>query len=117
VDDWLTRVWYHHYTRPANRLQKWWFWFNYFTLGRWSSEYNFSQQDMSVMLNQRYDVPEKLAGTDAEVVQWRRLVVTKHFGGRYALFEQRAIEELAEVEEPQAIPVMVGAGAINQSDG
>ena len=29
------------------------------------------------MINQRYDTPEKLSGTDAEVIQWRRLVVTK----------------------------------------
>ena len=39
------------------------------------------------MVNQRYDTPEKLSGTDAEVIQWRRLVVTKHYGGRDAAFE------------------------------
>ena len=36
----------------------------------------------AVMINQRYDTPEKLSATDAEVIQWRRLVVTKHYGGR-----------------------------------
>ena len=87
VDEWLTRVWYHHYMLPKNSLHKAWIWFNYFTIGRWLSEYNFSQQDMSVMLHQSYDAPEKLSGTDAEVVQWRKLVVTKHFGGRDAPFQ------------------------------
>ena len=62
------------------------------------------------MLNQRYDVPEKLAGTDAEVVQWRRLVVTKHFGGRNHPFEQRTVEELDELEEAP------GAGECRRRD-
>jgi len=53
------------------------------------------------MLNQRYDTPEKLSGTDAEVIQWRRLVVTKHFGGRDAPFEYRSPDDLA----PDAIPL------------
>ena len=61
----------------------------YWSLYRWLVEYNFSQQDMSVMENQRFDWKEKLSGTDAEVIQWRRLVVTKHVGGRSAAFEAR----------------------------
>jgi len=60
-------------------------------------EYNFSQQDMSVMENQRFDWPEKLSGTDAEVIQWRRLVVTKHFGGRTAAFEVHGQTEDGEL--------------------
>ena len=78
VEEHLTRVWYYHCTRPKNALGA--------RLGprcctapmrRWIIEYNFSRQDERVMLNQRYDTPEKLSGTDAEVIQWRRLVVTK----------------------------------------
>ena len=57
--------------------------------------------DEAVMLNQRYDTPEKLSGTDAEVIQWRRLVVTKHFGGRDASFEYRNPDGLA----PDQIPL------------
>jgi hypothetical protein len=55
---------------------------------------------MSVMLNQAYDAPEKLSGTDAEVVQWRRLVVTKHFGGRNHAFEY---------ENPDAVAAEIAA--------
>jgi hypothetical protein len=74
----------------------------YFALRRWVIEYNFSRQDERVMLNQRYDTPEKLSATDAEVIQWRRLVVTKHLGGRRARFEYRNPDGLAPDEVPVA---------------
>jgi hypothetical protein len=61
-------------------------------------EYNFSQQDMSVMANQRFDWKEKLSGTDAEVIQWRRLVVSKHGGGRAAAFDTQAQVEDVELD-------------------
>jgi hypothetical protein len=70
-------------------------------LRRWIIEYNFSRQDERVMLNQRYDTPEKLSGTDAEVIQWRRLVVTKEFGGRSAPFEYANPDGLS----PDAVPL------------
>ena len=56
------------------------------------------------MLNQRYDTPEKLSGTDAEVIQWRRLVVTKQFGGRNAPFEYKNPDDLP----PDAVPLEPG---------
>jgi hypothetical protein len=52
------------------------------------------------MLNQRYDSPEKLSATDAEVIQWRRLVVTKHVGGRHSRFEYRNPDEMPPDEVP-----------------
>jgi hypothetical protein len=73
----------------------------YATLRRWIIEYNFSRQDEAVMINQRYDTPEKLSGTDAEVIQWRRLVVTRHYGGRTAPFEYRNPDGL----DPDNVPV------------
>jgi len=51
------------------------------------------------MLNLRYDTPEKLSVTDAEVIQWRKLVVTKHFGGRDYPFEYENKEPGAAVDE------------------
>jgi len=53
------------------------------------------------MLNQRYDTPEKLSGTDAEVIQWRRLVVTRHYGGRRASFDYKNPDGL----DPENVPV------------
>lgn len=98
VENWRCRVWYFHATQPKNRLQQAWHWLLYWTTYRWLVEYNFSQQDMSVMENQRFDCKEKLSGTDAEVIQWRRLVVTKHFGGRAAAFETHGQAEDVEFE-------------------
>ena len=53
------------------------------------------------MLHQRYDTPEKLSGTDAEVIAWRRLVVTKQHGGRSAAFEYRNPDGL----DPNNVPL------------
>jgi phenylpropionate dioxygenase-like ring-hydroxylating dioxygenase large terminal subunit len=102
VEENLTRVWYYHYLRPKSALQRSWQRLLYFALRRWVIEYNFSRQDERVMLNQRYDTPEKLSATDAEVIQWRRLVVTKHLGGRRARFEYRNPDGLAPDEVPVA---------------
>jgi ABC-type bacteriocin/lantibiotic exporter with double-glycine peptidase domain len=91
-----------HPVVAKNKLKLAWYWFVYWTWARWSCDYNFSQQDMSVMLNLRYDAPEKLSVTDAEVVQWRRLVVTKHFGG------VTAVDEVSLVVEPGTVTTILG---------
>jgi hypothetical protein len=86
VDEHHSRVWYYH-SMPA---RTWWqrllHTLEYKLYVRKLHDDQFSKQDVDPMLNQRYDTPEKLSGTDAEVVQWRRLIVTKHFGGRNAPF-------------------------------
>ena len=114
VEEHLTRVWYYHCTRPKTALGRAWDRIIYAALRRWVIEYNFSRQDERVMLNQRYDTPEKLSGTDAEVIQWRRLVVTKEFGGRNAPFEYKNPDDLppdAVPLEPGVRPVPPGADA------
>jgi phenylpropionate dioxygenase-like ring-hydroxylating dioxygenase large terminal subunit len=102
VEEHLTRVWYYHCVRPKSALGRLWQTAVYYGLHRWIIEYNFSRQDERVMLHQRYDTPEKLSGTDAEVIQWRRLVVTKHFGGRDAPFEYKNPDGLTPEEVPLA---------------
>jgi phenylpropionate dioxygenase-like ring-hydroxylating dioxygenase large terminal subunit len=109
VEEWLTRVWYMHGIAPRNKLELAWNWFVYWTWARWSCDYNFSQQDMSVMLNLDFTSPEKFSATDAEVVQWRRLVVTKHFGGRNHPFEY----ENAEPGTPIAATAAAAAASRN----
>ena len=101
VEEHLTRVWYYHCTRPKTALARLWDRVAYYAVRRWIIEYNFSRQDEAVMLNQRYDTPEKLSSTDAEVIQWRRLVVTKHAGGRDAPFEYKNPDDL----DPAAVPI------------
>lgn len=100
VEENVTRVWYYHCTRPTTALARLREQAIYYGLHRWIIEHNFSRQDERVMLNQRYDTPEKLSGTDAEVIQWRRLVVTKHHGGRDAPFEYRNPDGLAPDDVP-----------------
>src|SRR5262249_38725577 len=100
VEENLTRVWYYHYTRPKTAARRLPDPVLYATVRRWVIEYNFSRQDEAVMLDQRYDTPEKLSGTDAEVIQWRRLVVTKHYGGRDAEFEHHNPGGLAPDDVP-----------------
>ncbi len=99
VENWCSRVWYFHATQPASALHRFRDRLLYWSLYRWLVEYNFSQQDMSVMQNQRFDWKEKLSGTDAEVIQWRRLVVTKHFGGRSAAFDTNTPEDEATFDD------------------
>jgi phenylpropionate dioxygenase-like ring-hydroxylating dioxygenase large terminal subunit len=101
VEENLTRVWYYHTLRPKTAIARLWQRFLYAALHRFIIEYNFSRQDERVMLNQRYDTPEKLSATDAEVIQWRRLVVTKHFGGRDAPFDYKNPDGLT----PGAVPL------------
>jgi phenylpropionate dioxygenase-like ring-hydroxylating dioxygenase large terminal subunit len=101
VEEHLTRVWYYHCTRPKNAWRRFWDRAAYATIRRWIIEYNFSRQDERVMLHQRYDTPEKLSGTDAEVIAWRRLVVTKQHGGRSAAFEYRNPDGL----DPNNVPL------------
>lgn len=101
VEEKLTRVWYYHYLRPKSAPGRLWQRVLYYGLHRWIIEYNFSRQDERVMLDQCYDTPEKLSGTDAEVIQWRRLVATKHSGGRNAPFEYRNPDGL----DPDAVPL------------
>ena len=107
LDPWRTNLWYFHWTEPKSAIQRWWFWLLYNTMYRWLGEYNFSVQDGSMMWNQRYDTPEKLSGTDAEVIQWRKLVVTKAFGGRNAPFGYER-EADTGIEEKAVAPVAAG---------
>ena len=84
VNESKSRLWYFHYTRPRNIIQKAWHSLLFFLAYRWASEYNFSAQDGSVMPNQVWDDPETFSPTDQEINLWRKLVITKHYGGRNA---------------------------------
>ncbi len=99
IEPWKSRLFYFHWTQPANWFQKMWYKFLYNTMYRWLVEYNFSIQDGSMMFEQRYDHPEKLSGTDAEIIQWRKLIVTRHYGGRDAEFGVGHGRSLKEIEE------------------
>ena len=69
-------------------MQKLWYQFLFNIFYKWDGHYLFSAQDGSVMPNQKWNVKEMLSPTDFGIVQWRKLVVTKHFGGRNSKFGQ-----------------------------
>ena len=107
VEEWRCRVWYFHYTRPANLLQRWWHKLLYVGFYRWASQYIFSAQDGEVTPNQRWDTPEMLSPTDAGVVKYRKLMAVKHFQGRdSALAEEQSMDRGRKAEAPvtQSVP-------------
>lgn len=109
VEEKKTRLFYYHCTYPKNRIQRWWQTFLYYVYHRYIIEYNFSNQDNSVMNNQSYNSPEALSITDSEVVQWRRFIVTKHFGGRNAEFAFKNPGNLS----PQDVPMEMVSGGMS----
>jgi hypothetical protein len=59
--------------RPA--LRRLWFRLAYHAFWDWARNTNFSNQDYRVMAPQRYDRGEKLSGSDAEIIMWRKLLL------------------------------------------
>jgi len=107
IDERTTRIWYYYAVRVAGPLARAWRRLDWALFRRWAVIYNFSQQDERVMRAQRWDTPEKLSETDAEIIQWRRLVVTKHEGGRDAPFEYRRVADAASAANYTA-PIFTG---------
>jgi hypothetical protein len=75
VDEKLTRVIYYHAVRRRSALRRLWSTACFHAFQNWLQNINFSMQDYRVMAPQRYDTPEKLSGTDAEVIAWRKLLL------------------------------------------
>lgn len=75
-----TRIIYYHAVRRHTALRR--FLHTVFFYGgySWLMHENFSQQDYRVMGPQRYDLPETLSPTDAEVVAWRRMLLKARGG-------------------------------------
>ena len=76
VDERLTRVFYFQARRKRSRLGKLGAALHFYAFNNWALNSNFSSQDYRVMAPQRWDTPEKLSGTDAEVIAWRKLLLT-----------------------------------------
>lgn len=76
VDESLTRVFYYQAMRRRSRVAKLGARLYFHGFNNWALNTNFSSQDYRVMAPQRWDTPEKLSGTDAEVIAWRKLLLT-----------------------------------------
>jgi phenylpropionate dioxygenase-like ring-hydroxylating dioxygenase large terminal subunit len=73
VDEKTSRMIYFHAVRIRNPLARAWEHVHFRLFYNWAMNANFSRQDLYVMQEQRYDRPEKLSGTDAEIIAWRKL--------------------------------------------
>ena len=76
VDEKRSRVIYYYSTRPANWLHRAYIWAHYYLFFRWHMLVHFSNQDLFPMKDQRWDTSETLSANDAEILVWRRMLVT-----------------------------------------
>jgi nitrite reductase/ring-hydroxylating ferredoxin subunit len=76
VDEKTTRIVYYHSVRAPTALGRLWQALYYHAFYRWAMYVNFSEQDHRVMGPQRYDREEMLSATDAQVVAWRKLLLS-----------------------------------------
>jgi phenylpropionate dioxygenase-like ring-hydroxylating dioxygenase large terminal subunit len=95
IEEGKTRVVYYHTTRPGSLLGRIYERVHFFLWHNWVMNIQFSNQDAKIMAPQRYDTPEKLSGTDAEIIQWRKLLQRVAIEGRGVLKDLQA-EHLAQ---------------------
>jgi phenylpropionate dioxygenase-like ring-hydroxylating dioxygenase large terminal subunit len=76
IDEHTTRIVYYHSLRRKGAIRQALYTLYFHSIYRWALYNNFSMQDYRVMSKQRYDLPERLSATDAEVVAWRRLLLS-----------------------------------------
>ncbi len=70
-----TRLFYFHSSKPSNALGRLLGRIMYYGWGNWLQNYNFSGQDGAANTFLYYDQPEYLSATDAQTVEWRRLIL------------------------------------------
>jgi phenylpropionate dioxygenase-like ring-hydroxylating dioxygenase large terminal subunit len=75
IADSETRVMYYHSVRRHTAFGRITWAIYYHLFHEWAMCTNFSMQDYGVMGPQRYDTPEKLSGTDAELIAWRKMML------------------------------------------
>jgi len=75
VDEGTSRMVYIHAAHRGNPISKAWECAYFYLWRNWAMNNNFSRQDLVVMEPQHYDWPEKLSGTDTEVIAWRKLLL------------------------------------------
>ena len=95
IDGDTTRIVYYHTTRPGNLLGRIYERVHFSLWHNWVMNIQFSNQDARIMVPQRYDTNEKLSGTDAEIIQWRKLLQRVAIEGRGVLKDLQA-EHLAK---------------------
>lgn len=76
IDETSTRMFYFHTAARQSALGRAYEWAAYHFYHHWVMDRNFSAQDAPAAIKAYYDQPEYLAPTDAQLVQWRRLLLS-----------------------------------------
>ena len=76
IDERTTRMFYFHTAARKTALGRAFEWLAYHCFHTWVMDRNFSAQDAPAAINAYYDRPEYLAPTDAQLVGWRKLLLT-----------------------------------------
>jgi phenylpropionate dioxygenase-like ring-hydroxylating dioxygenase large terminal subunit len=76
ITETTTRMFYFHSALRPTALGRAWEWLSYHFFHHWVMDRNFSAQDAPAAIKAYYDRPEYLAPTDAQLVHWRRLLLT-----------------------------------------
>lgn len=76
VDEKTTRMFYFHTALRRSAIGRGYEFVAYHLYHHWVMDRNFSAQDAPAAIHAYYDRPEYLAPTDAQLVQWRKLLLT-----------------------------------------
>jgi len=75
IDANTTRMFYFHTALRRSAIGRAYEWIAYHCFHHWVMDRSFSAQDAPAAINAYYDRPEYLAPTDAQLVQWRKLLL------------------------------------------
>jgi phenylpropionate dioxygenase-like ring-hydroxylating dioxygenase large terminal subunit len=76
IDEQNTRMFYFHTARRRSAIGRAYEWLAYHLFHHWVMDRSFSAQDAPAAIHAYYDRPEYLAPTDAQLVQWRKLLLS-----------------------------------------
>lgn len=98
IDENNTQIVYYHAVRRKGigRLLHNMYYYGFY---RWAMYGNFSMQDYRVMAPQRYDLPEILSSTDAQIVAWRKLLLKARGMPRGTAVPDDETPEIADAAE------------------
>ena len=95
-----TRIVYYHTTWPGSSVGRIYEMVHFALWHNCMQNTQFSNQEARVMAPQRHDTPEKLSGTDSEIIQRRKLLQRVAIEGRGVLKDLQAEHLAKEMDTP-----------------
>jgi len=95
IDENVTKEFYFYATRPTSWIKKLWIRMIYGFTQRLLRNRNLGFQDVEIISNLRYDLPERFSSYDVETMGWRRLaILSVRFGGRHNKIPKDVLKKL-----------------------